>query len=177
MFLPHTPSTLPSRSSRQSVCLSYMDAPMIWFRRRCLDNTACSFFTLLISLCYQQEKIMWVQPLHHSLFLLWPFSLFPILSLTVSVSVYVSLSLSVSFSFCLSLSHSLSPHRVCSGRLTLTCIPVHPPICCSDQLSSRLKPGRDTLRLRTEKMKRQTISSRLKKSTYKPKNAKIKCPP
>ena len=146
----------------------YVDAPMIWIGERCLVNTACSFITLLISLFYQQQKMICVQPLHHSFFLLMPFSLFPFLFLSVSVSLFLCLFMFLS----LSLSHSLSPQQVCSRRLTLTCSPVNPQICCSNQLSSPLKQGHDTPRQWTERAKSQTISSREGKTTHKPKNTK-----
>ena len=104
----------------------------------------------------------------------WCLSLsFPFcLCLSLSLSLFMALSPSVS----LSLTLSLSPHRVCSGRLPLTCSPVHPQICCSDQLSSLLKPGPETPRLWTEKANKQTFSSREGKRTHKPKNTRIKCP-
>ena len=116
-----------------------------------------------------------VQGYHYSLFLFLLFSLFPFLS---SPSVFVSLFVLVTLFPSPSLSHSryLTPYRVCSGRLKLTCCPVHQHICCSDQLSFPLKAGPNTLRLWTEKKKKKTIPSRERKTTPKPKNTKIRRP-
>ena len=116
-----------------------------------------------------------VQGCHYSLFLFLPFSLFPFLSSSPSVlvSLFVLVFLFLSF---LSLTLSLSPYRVCSGRLKLTCSPVHQQICCSDQLFFRLKPGPNKLRLWTEKTKRKSIPSRERKTTRKPKKTKIRRP-
>ena len=168
-----SPSFLGFRSNRESVYLP-LTWMLPWFG---LDKDVWTTTPVVsshsgISLFNQQQRMMRFQPLHHSLCLLINFFFFPFLSLSVSVSI----SFSVSFSFCFSLSHSLSPYYVHSGRLTITCSPVHPQICCSDQLSSPLKSGPDTSRLWTEKAKRHTISSKEGKRTPKPKNTKIKRP-
>ena len=139
MFLPHPPFFLAFRYSRQSVCLSLtwmlqwfgLDKD-VWTRRPVVFSH--SWYPYSIS----NNRMMCVEPLHHSLLLLMQFSLFPFLSLSVSVSL--CLFLSGSFSFCLSLSHFLSPHCVHSGKLTLTCSPVHPLICCSAVFSFEFRP-------------------------------------
>ena len=104
----------------------------------------------------------------------FPAFLFPSLSVFLShcFGFFLCLFLSLSFFLSLSLLLFLSPHRVFSGRLGLTCSPVHQQICCSNQLSSALKPVSNTLTL--SKTKRQTIPSREGKTTHKTENTKIR---
>ena len=106
--------------------------------RSCTSNPQVILVASTGSLDPKCMKKVLSQGYHPSLFLFLPFSRFPFLFLSLSLSAFVSLF--VLFFLFLSFSLSLSSHRVCSGTLTLTCSPVHPQICCSDQLSSPLKP-------------------------------------